>query len=121
MEMKQYELETGTIGFIPISSTANRFKIFNDEKPYLSYFEGVETKRDYISDGNWQPLGLSTELKEEDLKEVMPKVMGQHYLRFPISNKSDRWCKTPLEAFKSLYQNLGLNPTQPHFVLFKKK
>lgn len=73
-----------------------------------------------IPQGNWQVLGDSKQLTEEDLVGVMPKAMGQHYINHNSKSIIDRWCKTALEAFNSLKESLQLSDGK-HIVLFEAK
>lgn len=58
--------------------------------------------------GNWQLIGLSDEITERELADIMPSALGS-YLDFI----ADMWLfDTALESFKSLMQSLGceVNP-----------
>ena len=107
--MIQSEIERGRIGFVEVPFEANRFTLFNDaDRPYISYFIGVETFREYLTQGNWQLLCLSTELTEEHLKDVMPKLINR-YQDFMDSKVVHTFSlSTATESFKSLKQILGV-------------
>ena len=40
---KEFDLPSGKYVAETVPNGANRFQVFNDEKPYLSFFVGVET------------------------------------------------------------------------------
>lgn len=47
-------------------------------------------------------LGSPDDLKEEDVADVIEKVMNdQHFLNYNSKEIWDRWCKTALESFNS--------------------
>jgi hypothetical protein len=128
-EMLTYELETGTIGFIEVEQGAKDFEIVTNQSiiPYgktLQYeadpFRGYRNYCGFdLPEGNWQPLSLFPQLKEEDVKDVMPKVEGlacNYFLDFTIEKHSGKFqynCDTALESIHSLAQHLGLNAVNP--------
>lgn len=56
---------------VEFEEKARDFKVFNDEKPYVSYFVGIETKRFYLPIGKWEIIGYYDEIKEEDVKDLV--------------------------------------------------
>lgn len=90
MEVIRKELETGKIMFVPVPEGANEFKLFNFSRSGL-YLKQTDSKElngfDYkLPQGNWQLLGISDQLTEDDLS-----LIGLN-----------------LEAFKSLKESFGI-------------
>lgn len=56
--------------FVMLPENADRLKVFNDEKPYLSYFVGVETHRLQLPQENWTLLGNAFSLSESDKERI---------------------------------------------------
>ena len=68
--IKTDKAEILVLGGLP--EGANRFKFFNDQRPYLSYFVGAKTFREYVVyPGNWQPLGFLKDIAENVAKELV--------------------------------------------------
>lgn len=63
---------------VDLPEGSNRFQIFNDrDKPYLSFFVGVDTFRIYLREGyNYTILDRFESLSEEQYVELMP--CGDH-------------------------------------------
>jgi hypothetical protein len=95
--MTTYELETGTIGFREIPNDGN---IFNT---------GINA-RNPIPDG-FELLGIFSELKEEDVKEVMPR-RNAIYFDY-VGNRYNPTFKYAKESIHSLAQHLGLDAVNP--------
>lgn len=110
MQQINKELPNGTMLFVDVPDDADRFKVFNDlDKPYLSYFVGVETYREYLPKGNWKLLGKSTELTEEQLNEIMPAISTAQLDGVWYSSDGERFIhETALESYNSLKESLGV-------------
>lgn len=65
MNTKQITTEGGIVLLLDLPEGANRLKIFNDERPYLSYFVNTDTFREYLPEGNWQGKHFK-EMREEE-------------------------------------------------------
>ena len=68
---KEIQLTDKTLLVVGLPEEANRFKMFPDigSQPYLSYFIGVETHREYVGVG-FELLGIYPELTEEQLATI---------------------------------------------------
>ena len=68
---KEIQLTDKTLLVVGLHKEANRFKMFPDigSQPYLSYFIGVETHREYVGVG-YELLGIHPELTEEQLATI---------------------------------------------------
>lgn len=108
--------------FVPVPNQTNINECYCDDTClYLGNLPiNISSHFIRIEKGNWQLLGDSKQLTEEDLVGVMPKVMGQHYINHNSKSIIDRWCKTALEAFNSLKESLQLSDSK-HIVLFEAK
>ena len=74
LKTKTITTEKATLLVVELPKGANRLKAFNDkDRPYISYFVGVETKRHYLPDGNWQLLGRLPDIKEDQASKVVVK------------------------------------------------
>ena len=118
--MYKKELDSGKLLFVEVPNEAKGFEIVTnqsvipygkalnyEDKPFRGYINycGID-----LPDGNWQLLGFSTELTEEQLKDVMTK-RGERYEDFSISVISSQFVYvlgTSLESFQSLKSSLGL-------------
>jgi len=65
----EHKTEKGTVLFFLPPNEADRFKFFNDEEPYLSYFIGHETFRKRFQKGTVL-IGLTSEVIEEQAKMI---------------------------------------------------
>lgn len=74
--MKTHNLNK-VIGVVEVEPLANRFKLFDDEQPYLSYFVGTDTRRLYLNERGWQFLSTSKDMTEEMAKIIMPRLLVQ--------------------------------------------
>lgn len=80
------------------------YKLFNDkEKPYVSYWQGIETKRFYLPEGSYTLLGSPDELKEEDLANVVHQSIHSHLFAHYVKDiPVNTYCyKTAIESFNS--------------------
>ena len=112
--MKTYNLAK-EIGIINLPIDANRFKFFNDaNRPYLSYFLGVETKRFYIPKG-YIFISTAKEMTEEKAKMIMPTLSkeGYEYIYQDFIN-TENWFNTSLEAFHSFMYSIGMPCHNPY-------
>jgi hypothetical protein len=114
--MTKTELTTGTLLFVEVPNDGNPFNT------------GI-TAKNPLPDGNWELLGLSHELTEDQLSEVMDAPLRipnptNPYCVEDIAYKSflnDEYFHTALESFNSLKQSLNLEETKTYAVLFKGK
>lgn len=102
--------------FFDVPEDARDFKIFNDEQPYLSYFKGVETPRQYLPQGNYELIGLAKDVSESQAAEIVDGFIKYDGQSKPISgihmfqgysDGRDRF--TGKQSLSSLIQSLGLN------------
>lgn len=107
--MIQTETSKAKIIFKDLPSNANRFKVFNDEKPYLSYFVGVETLREFLPQGNWTILNVldgvtedEAEMVADDFLFMFTKEGFKSYLSYDIG------LRTATESLHSLATSLGV-------------
>lgn len=81
-----------------------------------------ENRCQTLSPGNWTPLGIDTELTEEQCREVMPLAENSSRFQRYMSNESfnshigyiDEGCDTAKEAFASLMQSNGCYSVNPY-------
>lgn len=98
---------------LDLPSDANRFKIFNDENPYVSYFLGIDTFREYIQSGNYQILCLAKYATEEQAAMVVDKIHLGAYINYNRKTRSskdyhwDFYTDTAKESLTSLLTSLG--------------
>ena len=106
--MIQAELEKGTIGFVEVPMDAEQFELeLNNDLYYKKQFMGILTLHlKALPKGNWQILGLSTELTEEVLKDIMSKYSKAKY--FDYVNDYTHYYETAIKSFNSLKQSLGV-------------
>ena len=67
-----------TYTLVTIPEGANRFHVFNDEAPYLSFFVGIETPRIYLPPGNYSILCRASEATEEQAAEVVEQKLTDY-------------------------------------------
>jgi len=123
MKHKIFSTAKAEILVVDLPEGANRPTYFNDkERPYLSYFIGVDTYREYgLSKGNWQPLTFDEETAKMIVDDCSfyAKCWKKYNVTIPKNVKGDYdpkySCYTALESLKSLIEanvplrnNLGL-------------
>lgn len=106
-----------TVLFVGLAKEANRFKMFPDigSQPYLSYFIGVDTYREYVDVG-FELIGVYPELTEDMAKMV---VEGGFCSTNGINlyqdySKDDGTHSTALESFQSLMEREQLFTSNPY-------
>ena len=62
---KLISILSGKAIIVELPERANPLKLFNDERPYLSFFVSAETPRLYLPPGNWRIIGMLSEVTEE--------------------------------------------------------
>lgn len=92
-----------------VPKDGTRFVIFQDEKPYLSYFINSETKRIYL-DGEYEILFEANTATDEDWKKVVEsqrikigEASGNAYKNYANSS----WFLTATESGHSLLESKG--------------
>lgn len=115
--MTTYELETGTLMFIPVPEDSHSFRFIETKegkKNQLHYtiltnevFYTTNQRAELIDEG-YIPLSLFSQLKEEDLKEVMPKMpWGENnYKNFNLQLRVQYVGLTAIESIHSLAKHL---------------
>lgn len=116
--MKQDELETGTLGFVEVPSCSFNHYIHRSNLIFDLPDNKADIIRGILDGEDWQPLSLFSQLKEEDVKEVMPNkfyntIDGRVNVYIDFINEFN-YCKTAIEAIHSLAQHLGLNAVNPY-------
>lgn len=122
--MTTYELETGTLMFIPVPEDSHSFRFIETKegkKNQLHYtiltnevFYTTNQRAELIEE-DFKPLSLFSKLKEEDVKEVMPtKRNGRSVLYEDFNKSSLDHCAYALQSIHSLAQHLGLNSVNPY-------
>ena len=114
----QIEYNTGnvTVLFVKLADGAKDFKVFNDERPYLSFFDGYITTREYLPKGNWRLIGNPFNLTEEQCKELVddPMVKGKDgQLGYMISPIDTEIYSTAKQSFASLIAHHNIHQTNP--------
>lgn len=71
---------------------ANRFTVFNDDRPYLSFFVSTETPRVYLPEGNWRIIGMLSEVTNAELADVT----GFYYNKY-----NERYVEMPTSAMRA--------------------
>ena len=113
---KEIQLTDKTLLVVGLPKEANRFKMFPDigSQPYLSYFKGVDTHREYVDVG-FELIGVYPELTEEQLKPIMPTFGSGYQNLNPHPVNCDLLVfKTALESFQSLMEREKLFTENPY-------
>ena len=115
---KQIELTNKTVLVVGLPEESDRFKMFPDigSQPYLSYFIGVETYRDYVDTG-FELVGIHPELTEQECKRVVERLFFAEAKPHPYYvNYTDEayYCDTAKEAFDTLMQKLECYTVNPY-------
>ena len=130
--MYKKELDSGTLLFVEVPMDAYDFKLEDGtDYSYWSTMDECFSKphKFYhsIPEGNWQLLGYSLSLTEEQLKDVMELFSITRMRSFcykdyvkSVGTFSSFTCQTPLESFQSLKSSLGLDGKKL-IVLFNPK
>lgn len=97
--------------FLDVPEDARDFKVFNDEMPYLSYFNIFsETPREYLPKGNYELIGLAKDVSESQAAEIVHEYdelsLEGHGFEDYIGTSI---CDTAKESLSSLVQSLCLN------------
>lgn len=101
------QLTTNLIA-VQLPETASRFKIFNDNESYLSFFLKTETTRQYLPQGQWRILGIAREVSEEDWKpHVSCHRDFELYMNYDPT--SDDLTNTSVKSGLSLLRSKGLD------------
>lgn len=108
----EHKTEKGTVIFYLPPLKADRFDFFNDENPYLSYFIGHETFRQYFPEG-FILIGLTSEVTEDQAKMMVTQSL--HTGLFMHHNGLDNvYCyKSAVDSFKSIMQHLQVYEVNP--------
>jgi hypothetical protein len=77
-EIKQINTGVAEIIAVKVQEGAREFKVFHDERPYLSFFDGYTTPRIYLP-CDAEIVGISDQLTEEQAREVMPQMQDSGY------------------------------------------
>jgi len=111
----EHKTEKGTVTFFLPSPGADRFKYFNDEKPYLSYFVGHETFREYFPKGTVL-IGLTSEVTEETAKIMVDEYNDYGLIKHKDYRKGyfTHSLFSALDSFKSLMQHLQVYEVNPY-------
>lgn len=114
---KEIQLTDKTLLVVGLPKEANRFKMFPDigSQPYLSYFIGVETHREYVGVG-YEFLGIYPELTEEMVKMVVEANEIGEYKSYKehFTNPYFFGYKTALESFQSLMEREKCYTVNPY-------
>lgn len=62
--------------FVQLYEGANRFKVFNDKEPYLSFFIGIDTYRKSLPEGKYQIIGLAKKLTDKQCSYLNIEPLG---------------------------------------------
>jgi hypothetical protein len=62
--------------FVQLYEGANRFKVFNDKEPYLSFFIGVDTYRKSLPKGKYKIIGLAKDFTDERCSDLGIDLLG---------------------------------------------
>lgn len=105
----EHKTEKGTILFFLPPNGAYRFKMFPNYgfQPYLSYFVGSETHREYLDDVGFQLIGLTSNITEEQAKMMIDECKEQDFNGIAYNDyQSTSIHDTALDSLKSLMQHL---------------
>lgn len=125
--MTTYELETGTLMFIPVPEDSFGHwvnpvikQLFHYHTPQLEGMSDIDVHTIDLFLHGFKPLSLFSQLKEEDVKEVMPKIHLGAYVNYNKKTRRskdhdwDFYCDTALQSIHSLAQHLGLDAFNPY-------
>lgn len=121
---KEIQLTDKTLLVLGLPKEANRFKMFPDigSKPYLSYFIGVETHREYVGIG-YELLGIYTELTE-DMAHILVEQTFDGNLKKYFNYKKGYYSHslfTAKESFQSLMERENITGYDKYAILIKSK
>lgn len=109
--MKHFTINGKEYLGVKVPTKADRFKIFNDEKPYLSYFLGVETHREYLPfRQKYEIFGLLSKIQNDEGK--CRELMGKPAIAPNYSNQLEYI--SGVECFHSLQQSLKMFTVNPY-------
>lgn len=130
--MKKITTSEGEWLFVEVPDQSRDFKVFNDENPYLSFFEGMETPRIYLSEGQYAFIAITKTITEDQAKEVVcefekislndkPFVkfnqpMYENYMWDKV-NVSDWMYKSAIQSLTSLLKANGLDLEKNYAIL----
>lgn len=125
--MKTITTDKMTIGLVEVPDGANRFKVFNDDNPYISFFLEMRTPRLYLHPGSYIFLSTTKDLTEEVAKKFLSYTIESekmHYRDYKHPAFLERqlyWFDNWQESFSSLLKVNGLNPSKNYAILEIKK
>lgn len=99
-----------------VPEDANRFHVFNDERPYLSMFQGSETPRVYLPEGQWEILGRLSEISEDWCEDLVTRqCINSDLVLFAYMDYVNKGYgfDNALESFHSLMQREGIYAENP--------
>lgn len=94
---KQITTESGIVLLLDMPVGANRLKIFNDERPYISYFVNTDTFREYLPEGKWQGKHFK-EMEEGDYYMIVGRSFKNYQPKQQLNQQSQYdmfWVKCP--------------------------
>lgn len=119
--MKIISTGAADILLLDLPEGSRELKVFNDEKPYLSFFEGHTTPRIYLPEGyNYTILDVSDKMTEEQWQSILPNYGGKifdydlkHYNSYPdyeFANHpfESKFFGTAIESGHSLLKSQGI-------------
>ena len=119
--MNQITTNGKKFGIVDVLDVDHRFKIFNDEQPYLSCFRGVDTRRIYLPPGKWKFLTTYKQCSEEVAAEIVQQMTadGRYRNYWPVSQYSECLCDTALDSLHTVFASLNLDPSNNYALLQK--
>ena len=118
--MKTITTDKMTIGLVEVQHVANRFKVFNDEKPYLSFFIGTETSRIYLQSGNYTFLSATRDLTEKVAARIVDYDNDSNYKDYTLI-RSTYHLRFATSSLASLLLANDIDPSRNYAILEIKK
>ena len=115
--MKEITTNGITILLVEVEKGATYFQILPNKGIFVNGDSIESGVVDFLPKGNWQILGKSTELSEEQMKEILPIYEGAIRGYRIYTQRPDLLTKDIQESYLSLLEANGIDNNKTHLVL----